>query len=96
MKRLKQELRETKRELNLYNPHTENLNISYSKYEIRKILVQHEFDSNALDEDYMVYILKHDLLAKIAPYIQIEKSDYCIPEFGGICCRASLIIVVPK
>lgn len=96
MKRLKRELKETKRELDLYNPHTENPNISYNKYEIRKILVQHEFDSNALGEDHMAYILKHDLLAKIVPYIQIEKPDYCMPEFGGVCRRASLTIVVPK
>ena len=96
IKKLKQELREIKRELDLYNPHTENLNISYSKHEIRKISVQHEFDSNALDEDYMIYILKHDLLTKIVPYIQIEKPDYHIPELGGVCCKASLTIVVPK
>lgn len=92
----RRKMKRLKRELDLYNPHTENLNMSDSKHEIKKILVQHKFDSNALDEDYMAYILKHDLLAKIAPYIQIEKPDYCMLELGGVCRRASLTIVVPK
>lgn len=36
MKRLKQELKETKWELDLYKSHTQNTNVSYSKPEIRK------------------------------------------------------------
>lgn len=97
MKRLKRELKETKRELALYKSHTKNPNVSYSKHELIKISVKHEFDSfNALGEDHMAYILKHDLLTEIIPYIQIEKPDCCMPELGGVCRRASLTIVVPK
>lgn len=99
MKRLKQELKETKWELDLYKSHTQNPNVSYSKPEIRKISVRHVFDSfkvDVLDEDGMADILKRELLNGIIPYIQIEKPDYCMPESGGVCRRASLTIVVPK
>lgn len=44
----------------------------------------------------MADILKRELLNGIIPYIQIEKPDYCIPESGSVCRRASLTIVVPK
>lgn len=99
MKRLKQELKETKWELDLYKSHTQNPNVSYSKPEIRKISVSHVFDSfkvDILDEDCMADILKRELLNGIIPYIQIEKPDYCMPELGCVCRRASLTIVVPK
>lgn len=99
MKRLKQELKETKWELDLYKSHTKNPNMSYSKPEIRKISVRHVFDSfndDVLGEDCMADILKRELLNGIIPYIQIEKPDYCMPESGGVCRRASLTIVVPK
>ena len=99
MKRLKQELKETKWELDLYKSHTKKPNVSYSKPEIRKISVSHVFDSfkvDVLDEDCMADILKRELLNGIIPYIQIEKPDYCMPESVGVCRRASLTIVVPK
>ncbi len=99
IKRLKQELKETKWELDLYKSHTKNPNMSYSKPEIRKISVRHVFDSfkvDVLDEDCMANILKRELLNGIIPYIQIEKPDYCMPESDSVCRRASLTIVVPK
>lgn len=99
MKRMKRELRETKWELDLYKSHTQNTNVSYSKPEIRQISVRHVFDSfevDVLGEDDMADILKRELLNGIIPYIQIEKPDYCMPELGGVCRRASLTIVVPK
>lgn len=99
MKRLKQELKETKWELDLYKSHPQKLNVSYSKPEIRKISVRHVFDSfkvDVLDEDGMADILKRELLNGIIPYIQIEKPDYYMPESDGVCRRASLTIVIPK